>query len=193
MDYEVMVKEAYEEILGVEKTAAPSKKRIDRYKDYYENSDSQQKLMNAAADRHLIRQERAEIRDKMKAAKGTDEYDSLKAKNKALKKERNKNILTQLNPVTNAKANVGHYLKSPGRILLGGYAVPEMLDDNSAKTTVMADTINKRKAERAAEKAAAYYDEAQYIKEAAEADYAEACAYEDAALAILDELGYLED
>lgn len=41
-------------------------------------------------------------------------------------------------------------------------------------------------------KAAAYYDEAQYVKEAAEADYAEACAYEDAAIQILDELGYLD-
>ena len=40
--------------------------------------------------------------------------------------------------------------------------------------------------------AAAYYDEAQYIKEAAEADFAEACAYEEAAIAILDELGYLD-
>ena len=48
------------------------------------------------------------------------------------------------------------------------------------------------KAEKAAEKAAAYYDEAQYIKEAAESDYAEACAYEDAAIQILDELGYLD-
>ena len=45
---------------------------------------------------------------------------------------------------------------------------------------------------KAAEKAAAYYDEAQYAKEAAEADYAEACAYEDAALQILNELGYLD-
>ena len=40
--------------------------------------------------------------------------------------------------------------------------------------------------------AMAYYDEAQYVKEAAEADYAEACAYEDAAIQILDELGYLD-
>ena len=55
-----------------------------------------------------------------------------------------------------------------------------------------AKRVADKKAEKAAEKAAAYYDEAQYIKEAAEADYAEACAYEDAALQILDELGYLD-
>ena len=41
-------------------------------------------------------------------------------------------------------------------------------------------------------KAVAYYDEAQLVKEAAEADFAEACAYEEAAIAILDELGYLD-
>ena len=51
---------------------------------------------------------------------------------------------------------------------------------------------NRRQSQAAAEKAAAYYDEAQYVKEAAEADYAEACAYEDAAIQILDELGYLD-
>ena len=50
----------------------------------------------------------------------------------------------------------------------------------------------KSREEEVAEKAAAYYDEAQYIKEAAEVDYAEACAYEEAALQILDELGYLD-
>ena len=52
--------------------------------------------------------------------------------------------------------------------------------------------VAAKKAAKAAEKAAAYYDEAQYVKEAAEADYAEACAYEDAAIQILDELGYLD-
>lgn len=55
-----------------------------------------------------------------------------------------------------------------------------------------AKRVADKKAEKAAEKAAAYYDEAQHVKEAAEADYAEACAYEDAALQILDELGYLD-
>lgn len=50
----------------------------------------------------------------------------------------------------------------------------------------------KSKAEEQAEKAAAYYDEAQLVKEAAVDDYNEACAYEEAALAILDELGYLD-
>ena len=52
--------------------------------------------------------------------------------------------------------------------------------------------VAAKKAAKAAEKAAAYYDEAQYVKEAAEVDYAEACAYEDAAIQILDDLGYLD-
>ena len=34
--------------------------------------------------------------------------------------------------------------------------------------------------------------QAQSLKQAAEADYEEACAYEEAALQILDELGYLD-
>ena len=51
---------------------------------------------------------------------------------------------------------------------------------------------NVRQRRKQAEKAAAYYDEAQLVKQAAEADYAEACAYEEAALQILDELGYLD-
>ena len=54
------------------------------------------------------------------------------------------------------------------------------------------DLAEQRKAEKAAEKAAAYYDEAQFMKQAAEEDYLEACAYEDAAIEILDELGYLD-
>ena len=54
------------------------------------------------------------------------------------------------------------------------------------------DRVAAKKAAKAAEKAAAYYDEAQYVKEAAEVDYAEACAYEDAAIQILDDLGYLD-
>lgn len=77
----------------------------------------------------------------------------------------------------------------------GDYAVQRALgyaglsDDRvAAKRAAKAE----RKAAKAAEKAAAYYDEAQYVKEAAEADYAEACAYEDAAIQILDELGYLD-
>ena len=40
-------------------------------------------------------------------------------------------------------------------------------------------------------RAVAYYDEAQLAKDAAEADYAEACAYEEAALSILEKLGHL--
>lgn len=53
---------------------------------------------------------------------------------------------------------------------------------------------NKKKSqeEETAEKAAAYYEAAVMAKEAAEADYANACAYEDAALEILADLGYID-
>lgn len=98
-------------------------------------------------------------------------------------------------------------LNSPlGKI---GYAasgisgVQKMRNDKSKLTQMKLERQRREKAygyehsplsdpTKAAEKAAAYYDEAQYAKEAAEADYAEACAYEDAALQILDELGYLD-
>ena len=43
------------------------------------------------------------------------------------------------------------------------------------------------------ERALAAYDAAQMQKEAAENDYDSACAYEDAALQIMDELGMLDD
>lgn len=43
-----------------------------------------------------------------------------------------------------------------------------------------------------AEKAAAYYEAATMAKEAAENDYNVACAYEDAALEILADLGYID-
>ena len=51
----------------------------------------------------------------------------------------------------------------------------------------------KKDAEEVAEKAAAYFDEAQLIKEAAANDYEVACAYEEAALNILGELGYFTE
>ena len=51
---------------------------------------------------------------------------------------------------------------------------------------------SKSQEEETAEKAAAYYEAAVMAKEAAEADYANACAYEDAALEILADLGYID-
>ena len=89
----------------------------------------------------------------------------------------------------------GDYNRAALRAAHGDYAAQRDLgyaglsDDRvAAKRAAKAE----RKAAKAAEKAAAYYDEAQYVKEAAEADYAEACAYEDAAIQILDDLGYLD-
>ena len=89
-----------------------------------------------------------------------------------------------------AKASKKGHLKRIGAVGAGAlgvagaaYGGKKLYDKHQAK---------KSREEEVAEKAAAYYDEAQYAKEAAEADYAEACAYEDAALQILDELGYLD-
>ena len=72
-------------------------------------------------------------------------------------------------------------------------AIPALAAAGATAYGIHRHNAAKSQAEQeAAEKAAAYYDEAQYVKEAAEADYAEACAYEDAAIQILDELGYLD-
>ena len=72
-------------------------------------------------------------------------------------------------------------------------AIPALAAAGATAYGIHRHNATKSQAEQeAAEKAAAYYDEAQYVKEAAEADYAEACAYEDAAIQILDELGYLD-
>lgn len=75
---------------------------------------------------------------------------------------------------------------------------------NAAERAALADThrgarlstAEARLAEsldRKAQKVAAYYEEACLAKEAAENDYNVACAYEDAAMQILGELGLLED
>ena len=75
---------------------------------------------------------------------------------------------------------------------------------NAAERATLADahrgarlaTAEARLAEsldRKAQKVAAYYEEACLAKEAAENDYNVACAYEDAAMQILSELGLLED
>ena len=99
----------------------------------------------------------------------------------------------------NVANNLTKGRKSP-KVLLGslgylaggvGGALALQKINESYKNKLKAEQ-NRRQSQAAAEKAAAYYDEAQYVKEAAEADYAEACAYEDAAIQILDELGYLD-
>ena len=47
--------------------------------------------------------------------------------------------------------------------------------------------------ENMAKHAMTYYEQAQMMKEAAEADFVQASAYEDAAIDILSELGYLDE
>ena len=73
------------------------------------------------------------------------------------------------------------------------YAIPALALAGGTAYGIHRHNAKKRQAEQEqAEKAAAYYDEAQYAKEAALADYDEACAYEAAALEVLDDLGYLD-
>ena len=86
--------------------------------------------------------------------------------------------------------NKGRRSLGVGPLIGGGNASNTYLK-NKAKLDSINDELARRQPSMA-EKAAAYYDEAQYAKEAALSDYDEACAYEAAALEVLDELGYLD-
>ena len=176
MYYDDMVKEAYEEILGFDKEAgikdvagkawggikAAPGKAWGGIKSYGRTLRG-----DLIKDSHIKSQKNKPVRDLQRLGNNPDFI-----------------------PDT-VKTNWGKNIAKT----VGAYAIPV------AATAATAYGITKHRARKRAEqeaaqeqaeKAAAYYDEAQYIKEAAEADYDLACAYEDAALEILDELGYLD-
>lgn len=207
--YENMVKEAYDQIMGFDKEAAPNKAIMDLHTESA-MSPSKRKLFEAKLDQAEARAERGAVRAEMKAlkksgkGKGTEEYNALQNRDNELKGKRNQAILTRLNPVTNVKA-VGRSIsdpyrefgRAPGKAIASQLFTPAYMssafDRSAGKTLGQAKIMAERAAKKEqAEKAAAYYDEAQLVKEAAERDYQEACAYEEAALSILDELGYLD-
>ena len=158
MNYEAMVKEAYEEIIGLDKEAGVkdvAKKIGDAFtaKDYRDAAN-------------VYRNHK----DTMQTIYGGSKKELRKALNKKMGQELKKDVL-----VGAGKTGLAYALPVAA---IGG--------------TALALKKHHDKKKEQAEKAAAYYDEAQLVKEAAEADYAEACAYEEAALAILGELGYLD-
>ena len=170
--YEEMVKNAYEEILGFSKEAGlkdVAGKAWDGVKGYG-------KILSGA-----------NVRKAKEALEDIREIDSMAVnrhgKDKAEEifhlKARERPYETKLR---NARLSRGAAIAVPALAAVGATAYG-IHRHNLAKN---------RNEQAAAEKAAVYYDEAQYVKEAAEADYAEACAYEDAAIQILDELGYLD-
>ena len=89
-----------------------------------------------------------------------------------------------------AEAIKDHVAKNKG--LYGAGAGAAALVGLSAAGIRALKNKKKSQEEETAEKAAAYYEAAVMAKEAAEADYANACAYEDAALEILADLGYID-
>ena len=161
------------------------------------------KLNRAAIERDNVRLRRGEIRDAIKAAKkekDMDKVNELKSEMALEKHKRNRAILTQLNPVNSIAAGVGRAVNNPvDAILHSGVAggigamVPTFRGSTFDRQTAR-NIANSRLAEQMnAQKVAAYYEEACLAKEAAENDYNVACAYEDAAMQILGELGLLED
>ena len=172
--YETMVKEAYENILGMDKEAgildnAKAEIGAARFvggalKDSFNANPGGtvkslgQGLANHAMSRPLGTAATA-------AGAGLAAYGAKKLMDRG-RENREENGIRPFSPVS--------------KMLFG-----RKKQEQPMGTTI---TINGPMGKRAA----AYYDEAQLVKQAAEADYAEACAYEEAALQILDELGYLD-
>ena len=174
-EYEGMVHEAYEDILGLEKEAGAQA-------DLYKATKDQR---YAAADPGS----RRGFYDEATTKAGKEEIEKFLAKkNKAGK---GSNLMHNLsNPVATAMMWRGLSNKQKAAIIGGGSAAALGI---GAGTAALIHNRKKKKGEEVAEKAAAYYDEAQLAKEAAANDYEVACAYEDAALSILSELGYFDE
>lgn len=207
--YNDMVKMAYEDIMsGFDKEAAPSAERINKNIAFEMGEGGKlgglgsaraAKLNRAAIERDNVRLRRGEIRDAIKAAKKEKDADKVKELREDMaveKHKRNRAILTQLNPVNHFAANTGRIVNNPGNLAPAAFGLSGALANTSSTLDQQTarNIANARLAEQMnAQKVAAYYEEAQLAKEAAEADYEVACAYEDAAMRILGELGLLED
>ena len=195
--YDEMVKEAYEEILG-----GFDKEALDAadYKAYMTDPMS----VDAKTRKHiaaLIAKKEGNVAkhyvkdgSRLKAKYHTAPVEGLTAKD--IKKsiaDKNRTELAKGNAfrIAQMKQDAGDMWKSlPTWGKTTAVAAPLAL---AAAGGTYAALKRRKKNEEDAEKAAAYFEEAQLIKEAAENDYAVACAYEDAAYQILDELGLLED
>ena len=178
MDYEVMVKEAYEEIMGLDKEAQARWKMegVTREQIDANNAARSGKSLNALANRSAQRVAQNHVNDRAKELRMKQTNNQTASQRASYGQPENSNLLTKgLDFAKNHKVGTG---VAAGLALAGG--------------TALALKKHHDKKKEQAEKAAAYYDEAQLVKEAAEADYAEACAYEEAALAILNQLGYLD-
>ena len=175
-EYEGMVHEAYEDILGsMEKEAGA---QAEEYKRTYA-----QRYANAARgsargvyDDATIKAGREEIAKFLKKKNGAGRVANM--------------AHTLGNPTATAMMWRGLSNKQKAAIIGGGSAAALGI---GAGTAALIHGKKKKKSEETAEKAAAYYDEAQLIKEAAANDYEVACAYEEAALNILGELGYFNE
>ena len=195
--YDEMVKEAYEEILG-----GFDKEALDAadYKAYKENPMSLDPKTRKHIAGLMAKQEANVAKHYVKDGSRLKAKYDVAPKNGLTAKEIN-NALAEKNRSELAKGNafriaqmrqdakdIWNSMPAWGK----GTAIATPLALAAAGGTYAA-LKRRKKNEEDAEKAAAYFEEAQLIKEAAENDYAVACAYEDAAYQILNELGLLED
>ena len=209
--YEEMVKNAYEEILGFDKEAfaQPQRYTFDTKTVDQQNEDVERRL--AERDKPIKKFQRRVLTGATAVGGGAlgalipkavlDSKLGDKAYN-AARNEWHKEKKIDMDQIDDRAKEIFKNLKQPHKKklmakMLGGAALGTALGAGAiyGASRLRHGTdkyLSRKNHEEAAEKAAAYYDEAQYVKEAAEADYAEACAYEDAAIQILDELGYLD-
>lgn len=229
--YENMVKEAYENIVGVEKEAAfdgikaklstgarrreedaveRTKNRVGMAQLYNDQAHNRAAARVEVGKRRLahtaermsdaavlanknIADSSANRAAKMEAARAyLEAKDNLKAsKNTQLARAYN-DFMNGAQAEADRKVAIRGMKKDIRNLRYGQYAdiADAKLQNAAAHENRLHARVNEIAAQKAAEKAAAYYDEAQLVKEAAEVDYNEACAYEDAALEVLAELGY---
>ena len=182
-DFEAAKKQKAVERLGIKLNLSPRAERIYR------------KSLNGLSPRELDNIRTINNANFEQAAKESDfrkaETERLKNFVNAGKKENVSAIEGEVSKVQEA-AKKGFRPARKQLALAGGIAAGTAALGGAAYAGKKLYDRHKSKAEEQAEKAAAYYDEAQYAKEAAIDDYNEACAYEEAALTILDELGYLD-
>lgn len=173
-EYDGMVHEAYEEILGLEKEAAPVRRHTDRIPVSVMRKTPRNKMGETAKE---ILQQRVDNRSTPASAISTRNNRSTPA-----------SVISTRN---NRKAAASAALKK--KIGIGAGATAGALTLAAGLYGLAKHRKNKRNTDESVEKQAfAYYEASQMAKEAAQEDYAEACAYEDAALDVLDELGYLD-
>ena len=157
-EYDIMVEKLADEIIGdvFEKEAAAKSDRIADYENFYSTNKSARKLINANLDAHDLHVQRAEIRDKIKAAKKAKDDEALaKAKGeKAINtRDRIRNWGKRNNPLTAMGVAYGSLGARPGTTIARSLTLnPAIgLNDQKAGAQKAIDAIREERKEKTAE------------------------------------------